>query len=138
MNFIVRAFISSAFNSIKRHRGKGIPNLNYFLIMKLILVFTVALNLWASANVIAQKVNLSVKDESFKTVLLTLQKQTDYSFFIKAELLKQAKPVTVNITGTELIDALPIIFKNQPFSYEIEAKVINIISKPQKNFRLTI
>src|SRR5690606_3728211 len=53
-----------------------------------------------------------------------------YVFFYDMELLKTAKPVTVNVVETELSDALELIFNDQPLDFSIINKTIVISEKP--------
>lgn len=129
MNFIIHAHAIGYKNNTSQYYKGKIP-LRYLLAMKLTLFFIVAFSLCASANAVAQKVNISARNESFKTVMHLVQKQTGYSFVIKEQLLKQSKPITIEVSDKDILEVLPILFIDQPFTYEISGKVINVLPKP--------
>ena len=98
------------------------------LCMKLTIILSVFFSLQVTGRTIAQTIDLDVKGASIKTVLLTIQKQTDYSFVVREELLEKAKPITAKIRK-EITEALPILFADQPFDYDIKNKVIVLKEK---------
>ncbi|MBD1420343.1 SusC/RagA family TonB-linked outer membrane protein [Sphingobacterium chuzhouense] len=95
--------------------------------MKLFLILTLLFSFTVYGNVTAQKVNIDVKSVPFKTVVQNLQKQTGYSFIIKNEFFNKAKPVTLHATNKDILEVLPLLFKNQPFSFVVRGKVISAI-----------
>src|SRR5690606_34241389 len=97
------------------------------LVMKLFLILTLLFSFTVYGNVTAQKVNIDVKSVPFKTVVQNLQKQTGYSFIIKNEFFNKAKPVTLHATNKDILEVLPLLFKNQPFSFVVRGKVISAI-----------
>ena len=103
---------------------------NTRLIMRLSLLLMAVFTLQVSASALAQRIELDVKDQSLKSVLQELRKQTGYAFIYSERELANAKPVTIKITDKALPETLSLLFKDQPFTYEIEGKVINIFSKP--------
>lgn len=101
-----------------------------FLIMKLIVFLVCCFSFSSLATVKAQKVNLDVKNESIQAVIKKLQQQTGYSFIIHERFIRIAKPVTVQIERVEILEALPLIFGNQPFTYEVNGKTVTAIASP--------
>jgi TonB-linked SusC/RagA family outer membrane protein len=99
------------------------------LIMKLTLVLLIVTILQVSASTYAQKVTLNVKKASLKEVFEQIQTQTSYDFLYKAEDLKLAKPVTLDLNNYSLKEALDICFNNQPLTYIIENTTILITKK---------
>jgi iron complex outermembrane receptor protein len=59
-----------------------------------------------------------------------VKSQTGYSFFYEADLLREAKPVTIDLKDVPLKEALNQILKDQPLGWLIEGKTITIIRKP--------
>lgn len=100
---------------------------NLFLCMRLTCFFTIAFCIQVCAATVAQTVDIAVKEASLRSVMVLIQKQTDYSFVADAELLEKAKPVTVTIKGKALREALPLIFADQPFYYAIKGKGITLV-----------
>src|SRR5690606_3216438 len=75
---------------------------------------------------IAQKVNINVSRATFRTVMTTIQQQTNYSFVAREALLKKAKPISITIKSKEITDVLPLLFEGQPFTYQVNGKVITL------------
>lgn len=98
------------------------------LIMKLILLIT-AFTFQVSAAVLGQQVTLNVKNASLKEVMRDVRKQSGYYFFFESDYLKNAKPVTVYLDKTPIDKALQTIFKDQPFEYAIDGKMITLRPK---------
>ena len=100
------------------------------LIMKLIMILLTATALHVAAATYAQEVTFSFKQAKLKEVFGKIQAQTNYDILYKAEDLKQAKPVTVNLTNMPLRQALDICLSKQPLTYSIENTTILITRKP--------
>jgi len=97
-----------------------------WLMMKLTLFFTLLFTLQVSADTFAQKVNLDLHNASFRSVMIRLQQQTKYSFVVKEDLLRKAKPVSIKIKEKDIFEALPLLFEGQPFTYQVNGKVITL------------
>lgn len=80
----------------------------------------------------AQKINLDVKNAKFQEVALIIQKQSGYSFTISKRYSDVAKPVTIKIKEVDIKEVLEILFRNQPFGYTIDGKIISLIDKPKE------
>lgn len=110
------------------------PQIMIWLAMKLTLFFTLLFTLQVTANVSAQKVSLNLQNASFRHIMVSIQKQTNYSFVVKEELLQKAKPVSVTIKSAEVLEALPLLFEGQPFTYHVHGKVITLKEMPEKKY----
>ncbi|WP_343748185.1 SusC/RagA family TonB-linked outer membrane protein [Fluviicola sp.] len=95
-----------------------------------ILAIVIACLQVTANNVLAQNINLNVKNTPLKTVLQTVTKQTGYQFFYKNNSIAKGNTVTLKLNGTQLKEALEQIFKDQPLSYEIVEKTIVVTEKP--------
>ena len=105
------------------------PQRKMLLVMKMILVLLTAACLQVSATGYAQKLSLSLKDRPLEEVFREIKAQTGYLFFYKVEMLKHAKKVSIRIENGDLPHVLDLIFKEQPFSYEILNKTV--VVKPK-------
>ena len=92
------------------------------------LMITVLLQLSVSSY--AQTVNLSGKNLSLKKIFATIKEQTGIVFFYDEALMKEAKPVTVNLRNATLETALNEVFKDQPLNWVLEDKTVTITKKP--------
>jgi TonB-linked SusC/RagA family outer membrane protein len=100
-----------------------------FLSIRLTSLFLCAFFLNATAEVNPEKVTASVKNVSVLEVFDIIRKQTHYSIFYDKELLAGAKPVSVSVKDTPLVDFLSLVAKDQPFTFYIEQQTIFIKKK---------
>ncbi len=98
-------------------------------IMKLIAILLLGGCLQLSARGIGQTITISVTDAPLEKVFQVIEKQTDYVFFVKTELLKLAKSVTLKVANLPLQQVLDLCFKDQPLKYSINGKIITIAPK---------
>lgn len=106
-----------------------------FLLMKMIVLLLTIACLQVSAVGYAQKLSLSMKDKPLEQVLQEIKAKTGYRFFYKLDMLNNAKKVTIRIDNADLPNVLDMIFKEQPFTYQIVNKTI--IIKPRLNAQMT-
>lgn len=102
-------------------------------IMKLMTFYLFVLCTCSFARVKAQKVSLNVRNVTFEEVTFQIQNQTGYSFVINKRILSMANRVTVRLDDVDLKHALEALFKDQPFGFDIDGKVITLIDRPQKS-----
>lgn len=98
--------------------------ISFLMRVSSVVAFILCANLSIASN--AQRISLSEKNESLRTVIEKIKKQSGYSFFYVKDDLKMAHPVTIQIKNAPLNEALSDIFSNQPLSYIIDNKVIVI------------
>ncbi len=113
----------------REHICRGHVPLSKIWIMKLIIFLTILLSMQSVASVRAQKVNLNVRNESLRTVIVKLQKQSGFSFILNDHLLGKSKPVTLSIQDKEILKVLPVVFKDQPFIYKVKDKVVYLVER---------
>ncbi|MHA4811808.1 SusC/RagA family TonB-linked outer membrane protein [Flavitalea flava] len=92
----------------------------------LLLVFCMNL----SAKTHSQAITLSVKNAPLKEIFTAIKKQTGYFVFYKNDLLTDAQPVSLTVTGMPLSDFLDIALKDQSLNYKITDKTIMLFRKP--------
>ena len=102
------------------------------LVMKLSTLILVGAILQVSAASYAQKVTINKKETTFEIVFKEMHKQTGYDFFFDRNVIKKARPVTINLKDVMLADALNACLKDQPFGYVIDSKTVVITEKPPK------
>ena len=102
-----------------------------------LLFFFLAMSFLATA----QNVTFKGENVPLKKVFTVIEKQTQYTFFYKSGLLKNASKVTVNFQNTSLHQALELLFSNQPFTYSIVDRMITLEAKqeiPKGNGTITV
>jgi len=97
--------------------------------MRLTSVILIAAIMQLSAASLAQKVTLSEKKASLKSIFREIRKQTNYNFICTDELFQAAKPVNIRVKGAELNEVLKQLFNDQPLSYSIEEKTVVVKEK---------
>lgn len=86
--------------------------------------------LQVSAAVKAQHVSISVEKVSITIVLQQIEKQTDYLFIYKNDLLKNSPLVSLQIKDQDLTQVLGKLLANIPITYLIIDKSILLKEKP--------
>lgn len=121
-------------NEVFCSRRNAIPTslIKKLLVMKLFAVFMLAFCLQAGAFGYGQKVTLTAKNASLKSVLTELKKQTGYLFFYNDAWLTKAKLVSIQAKDLPLTAVLEQCFSDQPFNYAIVEKTIVISEKPEQ------
>ena len=74
-------------------------------------------------------ISLSKKEASLKEVLGAIRKQSGYDFLFNKDQLAKAKPVTIKVQNADLKTVLDLCFRDQPFTYALENKVIVVVNK---------
>lgn len=103
------------------------------LMMKLTTLLLIVSILQVSAGSFAQKITIVEKDAPLLQVLNQIKSQTGYDFVFNASILKDAKPVSLDLKQTDLKVVLNAIFKNQPLVFSIENNLV-VISKKEPSF----
>lgn len=96
--------------------------------MKLI----VAILLWLPVQGFSQGANggISLSGEySLEKLFAQIEKQSGYSFFYDYDLIKNVKPVRVNLKNASIEEAMNTALKDLPISYAIQNKIIVLRSK---------
>ena len=94
--------------------------------MKLTVILLLSVCLAASATGFSQKVTLNVKDSPLEKVFQKIEKQTGYYFAFTKETIRDARPVSLQVSDADLKTVLDQCLKGQQLSYVITAKVISI------------
>lgn len=82
----------------------------------------------------AQQVELNFKNADVKEVITSISDHYGYEFVFDGNLLKSARPISVNLKLSSVEDALSILFKDQPFGYRLENKRIILYRKAVSAF----
>ena len=118
-------------------RGKALSRLlpTRLLIMQINLtaIFIFVLSLHISAKSFSQKVTISGKALTLDRVFDEIENQTGYQFVYDNALLKKVKPVTLDLRGATIEEALTQCLRGQPFAIVIQDKIITISSSIHSN-----
>lgn len=91
--------------------------------LKLILIILTTVILQSSAASFAQ-ITINEKSASLESILQKIRKQSGYDFFYSNVMLKNTKPVSINVKNVSVEEVLKITFKDQPLTYTIDQKTI--------------
>ncbi|NML38163.1 SusC/RagA family TonB-linked outer membrane protein [Chitinophaga sp. G-6-1-13] len=95
------------------------------------VILSACLFLETTAAAFSQPVNIQVTGARLEQVLATIRAQTGHSFVFDARFAQNALPVTVNLKNTSLQNALEQVFKDQPFTFEINDKIVTVLAAQQ-------
>jgi len=76
-----------------------------------------------------QNITFTKKDASLAEVLKEIRKQTGFDFVINRDQISRSKKLTVSFQNQDLKHVLDECFRNQPFTYSIENKIIVVVNK---------
>ncbi|WP_316815765.1 SusC/RagA family TonB-linked outer membrane protein [Pedobacter nyackensis] len=91
--------------------------------LKLTLIILVTVILQSRAVSFAQ-ITINEKSASLESILQKIRKQGGYYLFYSNAMLKNTKPVSINVKNASVEDVLKISFLNQPLTYIIEKKAV--------------
>lgn len=99
------------------------------LIMRLIVIISIAMIMQVRAASFGQSVTLNIKNAPLSEIIEEIRTQTGYDFFYNRELIKKARPVTIDVTNASIQEVLELCFSDQPLDYKIDNKVVMIREK---------
>jgi TonB-linked SusC/RagA family outer membrane protein len=82
-----------------------------------------------SAAGLAQNININRKSVSVEAIIKELQIKTGYDFLYSDDLLLKTTKVDLNLKNGTLKNALDLLFKNQPLSFEVKSNTVVIYEK---------
>ncbi|TDE55609.1 SusC/RagA family TonB-linked outer membrane protein [Flavobacterium sp. GT3P67] len=97
--------------------------------MKLTSILVIALTLQVSAAASSQTITFSGKSVAFKKVLSVIKNQTNYVFFYDVAILKNVKPISINVVNAPVEKVLEQAFLDAPITWIIEGKTISFVPK---------
>ncbi len=105
-------------------------NKDYLLrVMRLLILFSLAGLMHVSASTNAQTVTLKGERLSLSSVLQAIRQQAGYTIFTSQRVLKDTRPVTVDVRDMPVEQFLTTVLANQPLEASIEDKTIIIKKK---------
>ncbi|MFD2886421.1 TonB-dependent receptor [Chitinophaga cymbidii] len=73
-----------------------------------------------------EKITLSKKDAAIQQVFRDIRRQTGYDFLYSNKVLANARPVSVSVRNASLDEAMRLVLKGQPLTYNIVDKTVVI------------
>lgn len=119
------------FNESRKDPTKNVfPYSKILLVMKLTFLLVTIACFQVSAAALAQKITINEKNASFSKILRIIKNQSGHTIFYDNKLVKKANNVDVNVHEVTLEQALVVVFKDQPFIFNI---IDNTVVVSQKN-----
>jgi TonB-linked SusC/RagA family outer membrane protein len=101
--------------------------------MRLSFIFIFAALLQVSASTRAQKVSIQQKNISLEQVFKQIRIQAGYNVLFNGDLIKNAKPIHINVKEAEVTAVMDLALANQDLTYSIKDKTI-ILEKKEPSF----
>jgi TonB-linked SusC/RagA family outer membrane protein len=98
--------------------------------MRITSFFIVAFCLQLSATGLSQRITLSLKQAPLAKVFDEISHQTGLSVVYREDLLKGAKPVTVEVKEATVEEVMNACFADQPLVYKINGTTVVVQPKP--------
>lgn len=113
-------------------------NKSYLLrVMRLLILLLFVGLMHANAAINAQTITLKGKDLSLEIVLQVIRQQTGYTIFTAEHVLRDAKPVTIDVRDMPVDAFLKAILVDQPLAVTIENNTIIIKKKARQRQNLS-
>jgi len=108
----------------------------FLLKMKLTMILLIAVFLQVQAEGYSQQINISQQNAKLEDVFIQIMEQTDYHFLYFSPILKNAKPVNVELKDATLTEALNQCFTGQPLTYVLDNNTIIVKLIPPPPFTI--
>ncbi|WP_338840205.1 SusC/RagA family TonB-linked outer membrane protein [Flavobacterium ginsenosidimutans] len=107
---------------------KKIPKFNFLTLLCALFM------LFCSYTSQAQNITINFKEAPLEKVLKEVAKQANYEVFYTQKLLKDSRPVTINVKNASLNETLNQIFRNQSVKYNLANQTI-VVTAPKEEER---
>ncbi|OFY38579.1 MAG: hypothetical protein A2X18_06500 [Bacteroidetes bacterium GWF2_40_14] len=97
--------------------------------MKLTIILLVVAFLQVQAKGYSQMITLKQQNAQLEDVFVEIMKQTNSHFIYSPQMLKDAKPVDIDLTNVTMDEALSLCFEGQPLTYVIENNTVIVKMK---------
>jgi len=94
-----------------------------------VLLLTVAA-FGVQAAGVAQTVTVTVKNAPLEKVFKAIERQTNYVVFAHADVVEEGRTVSLDLKNVSVAQVLEACFKNMPFTWSIEGRVIAVERRP--------
>src|SRR3546814_10094260 len=82
-----------------------------------------------SADVFGQRVTLDEHNATLTQILRKIEKQSGYTFFYNRKEVRDLAPINLSVNDESVANTLEKLFKNQPYGFEIQEKIIVLNKK---------
>jgi TonB-dependent starch-binding outer membrane protein SusC len=107
-------------------------------ILKLVVLLLTVFCLQVHARVFSQQITLSERNAPLEKVFRAIRKQSGYLFLYSNEVVRRARPVTIEVKNATIEKALELCFQGQPLTYSFIDRTIVIKPKPEPSSRVSV
>ncbi len=97
--------------------------------MKITAVLLTVCCLHLAAKTRSQQISFSGNNVLLEKVFAAIKQQSNYSFFYDYEILRNATPVSIDVSNASIPEVLRLVLKDQPLTFTISSNVIVINKK---------
>jgi len=101
--------------------------------MRLTTLILITAIMQVSAGSFAQSITLSEKNAPIMKVFEKIRQQSGYDFIVTGSILKNTRPVNIQVKNMQLREVLGMVFENQPLEYTVDNKSV-LIREKTKSF----
>jgi len=120
------------FYDLFRAKLRTFHTVQFLRIMRLTIIIITVCFLQVSATSKAQMISLNEKNASLETIINKIIDQTSYYFIGNTKLIRQARPIDINVKDMGIEEVLRLCFADQPLDYSIANKTV-VIRKKKKS-----
>lgn len=120
----------TCWDGIAHRRRPPLSTTKNAFVSKLTFFLLTVCFLHVSTAGVSQTVTISVKNCRIDSVFSIVKKQTGFVFFCSADLMKEVKPVSIDVRNMEISPFLDKLFSNLPLRYSIKNKTVIVSRKP--------
>ncbi|MBJ6368970.1 TonB-dependent receptor [Snuella sedimenti] len=108
-------------------------------IMKIYLVLIcISLTKIFAIDAYSQSISLNAKNEKIKTILNTIEGESNYSFFYNSSIINVNKKRSLNVTNADLEEALKMLFIDTEIDFSFVRNQIILYPKNQPELKLKL
>lgn len=108
---------------------KHIPAIQLLRVMKLTACILIVACIHVSANSYSQTVSFSGKNVPIQSLFNSIEKQTGFSFFFNYALIKDTKPVTLDVVNVPMQDVLLEVLNVRGLDFYQTGKTVFIVKR---------
>ena len=100
------------------------------IVMQLTAILLTVAAFGVQAAGVAQTVTVTVKNAPLEKVFKAIERQTNYVVFAHADVVEEGRTVSLDLKNVPVAQVLEACFKNMPFTWSIEGRVIAVERRP--------
>lgn len=119
-------------NSPKTHIGSGIKKIMSIVFrinLLVVFLFVGVSTINAADNITRNKINLKFENATIKSILSSIEKQTDYIFIYNVDVINSNNKKSITTKDAGIENVLDILFKGMDVEIKIDGRQVYIVKK---------